>query len=232
MMRCVSERRRSLLISAAGLLGIAALTAGCSSSSPVFSSSDQPQSESQRSFSDRFAQLLGGNVSPPATTGATTPADDKPDTCPPVDVRQGASTLSVTGAPARGATDPSAMQLRYQGNLGQTARECLYSGGNLVIRVGVQGRIILGPEGTPGEVDVPLRYALIREGPQPKTIWTKLYRFPVVIGEGQSGAPFTHVEEDMIVPKPTASDLNAYVIYIGFDTIAAPPKSKPVQKKR
>jgi hypothetical protein len=96
----------------------------------------------------------------------------------------------------------------------------------------VQGRVILGPGGTPGEVEVPLRYALIKEGPTPKTIWTKLYRFPVVISEGQNGAPFTHVEEDMVVPKPTNADLDAYVIYIGFDTVAVPPKPAPRQPAR
>src|SRR5581483_11099552 len=214
-MRCANKRRGSLYAPAAVLLGLAVLNTGCSSSSSIFSSSDQPQSESQRSFSDRFAQLLGGNVSASATTG-TTPAaaePDKPESCPPVDVRQGASTLSVTGAPVRGATDQTAMQLRYQGNLGQTARECSYVGGNLVVKVGVQGRIILGPEGTAGQIEVPLRYALIQEGPTPKTIWTRLYRFPVVVPEGQNGAPFTHVEEDMIVPKPKPAELDAYVVY-------------------
>ena len=49
----------------------------------------------------------------------------------------------------------------------------------MTIKLGVQGRIILGPGGGPGQVDVPLRFALVEEGMQPKTIWTKFYQVPV-----------------------------------------------------
>jgi hypothetical protein len=156
-----------------------------------------------------------------APASAAAEGQQQPSYCPVVDVRQGASTLSVTAS----GGDPSAMQLRYQGTLAQTARECAVSGGNLTIKVGVHGRMILGPEGTPGEVEIPLRYALVREGPEPKTIWTRLYRFPVSIGEGQASVPFTHVEEDMIVPKPSDAELEAYVVYIGFDTMALKPQA-------
>ena len=37
------------------------------------------------------------------------------------------------------------------------------------------------PMGGPGQVDVPLRYAVVREGPQPRTIVTKFKRIPVVV---------------------------------------------------
>jgi hypothetical protein len=125
------------------------------------------------------------------------------------------------------------MALRYQGTIGETARECLIVGGNLTMKVGVQGRLILGPEGSAGEIEVPLRYALIQEGPEPKTVWTRLYRFPVAIAEGQASVPFTHVQEDIAVPRPKPSDLENYVVYIGFDTLAMkPPAKKPPAKKR
>ncbi len=103
------------------------------------------------------------------------------------------------------------------------------------MKIGVQGRLILGPQGTAGQIDVPLRYALIQEGPEPKTIWTKLYHFPVIVGEGQSSVPFTHVQEDLSVPKPSAANLESYVVYIGFDTLAMKPppgKKPPAAKKR
>ena len=53
--------------------------------------------------------------------------------------------------------------------------------GNVVIKVGVQGRIILGPAGAPGQLTLPVRIALVKEGLEPKTIWTKLYMVPVVM---------------------------------------------------
>ena len=151
---------------------------------------------------------------------------------PPVDVRQGASTFSINTA----AKNPAESQLRYQGSFAQTARSCSRSGTTMTIKLGVQGRIILGPGGTPGQVDVPIRFALVEEGIQPKTIWTKFYRVPVTIGEGQPSVSFTHIEDDLTVPMPGKDTLDAYVLYIGFDPMslsrekpkaAPPPQRKP-----
>jgi hypothetical protein len=147
--------------------------------------------------------------------------------CPYVDYRQGAATLTINAPDAENA----ALGLRYQGSLVQTSRQCFVRGGELTIKVGIEGRIVVGPAGGPGSVAVPLRYALVREGFEPKTIWTKLYLVPVAIPEGQLNVSFVHVEEDMTVPMPPSVELDAYVIYIGFDPDgAAPPKPKPAAK--
>jgi len=126
------------------------------------------------------------------------------------------------------------MTIRYQGTIVQLARDCAAASGNLTIKAGVQGRIILGPAGGPGQLEIPLRYALVREGPEPKTIWTKLYKIPVVIPDGQTNVTFTHVEDDLTIPRPRSSELQAYVIYVGFDALAAAekPKRSPPPRKR
>jgi hypothetical protein len=109
--------------------------------------------------------------------------------------------------------------------------------GNLNIKVGVQGRIILGPAGGAGPVEVPLRLALVQEGPEPKTVWTRLYRVPVTVGPGQNNVSFVHVEENLTVPLPRPAVLDAYVVYVGFDSAAVsepPPaeKKKPAPKQK
>ncbi|MBV6486341.1 MAG: hypothetical protein H3C55_02585 [Pseudorhodoplanes sp.] len=181
------------------------------------------------SLAERFAASSG------AFAQNSTPADSfDPADCPPVEIRQGASTLSVTAA----SRDPATAELRYQGTIAQTARECRVAGPTLTIKVGVQGRIILGPAGGPGQMDVPLRLALVQEGPSPKTIWTKFYNVPVIIPEGQAHVNFMHIEEDLTVPKPNADTLSAYVVYIGFDPLAAarqapkrPPRKPPAPRR-
>jgi hypothetical protein len=179
------------------------------------------------SFGDRFNQA--------AATG-TTVAQAQPTTestsvsyCPSVDVRPGTSSLAFNAPGGQGA-----MGLRYQATLGQTARECHAMAGNLNMKVGVQGRIILGPAGGPGTIEVPLRLALVEEGPSPKTHWTKLYRIPVSIGEGVPNVAFTHVEEDLTVPMPVGNTIESYVVYIGFDALSLKeqPAKKPPQRKR
>jgi hypothetical protein len=58
------------------------------------------------------------------------------------------------------------------------------------IKVGVQGRILLGPFGTHGSVEIPLRYAVAREGPEPKLIVTKFKSIGATIAAGQTRIEF------------------------------------------
>src|SRR5712691_9434797 len=190
---------------AGALIVSAAMLSGCSLASSVGSSDSSP------SLTSRFTSLFSGAT--PGVTQPHSPTPSAPDVeCPGLDIRTGASTMNL----AARAADATAGDLRYQLSFGQTARECLVQGDSLTIKVGVQGRVILGPMGSPGQVDVPLRYAVVREGPEPKTIATKFKRLSVIIGPDQSHVQFVDVEEGLSFPMPTASDLAAYVVYVGF----------------
>jgi hypothetical protein len=136
------------------------------------------------------------------------------DNCPTLDIRTGAGTLAVA---ARTATAPTANDLRYQVTIAQLARQCALADGNVRMRIGVQGRVIVGPAGAPSQVDVPLRYAVVREGVEPKTITTKFKRFPVAVPPGAPNTSFTDIEEDVTFPMPPGDQILAYVVYIGFD---------------
>lgn len=191
------------------------LLAGCSSS--MLSSS---------SFSSLFGSSPTTNAS-----GATTEAPALPVNfeCPDVQVRQGAATLSSSANPA----EPTALNMRYQVSLGTTARECRLQPGNIVsIKVGVQGRVILGPEGAPGAIDVPIRFAVVREGIDPKPIVTKLDRITVTVPPNDTNVLFSHVAEGLDFPMPRAGEIDSYVVYIGFDPSAPqePAKKKPKAK--
>jgi len=215
---------RSLL--AACLLLVLAPLAGCSTD--MFGSRSTTTSGSTPSSS--FLGVSDFFRGQPEKPVAGTPAADTAIDCPTVDIRQGASTYSQN-APGG---DQSALSLRLQGTFGQTARECHVNAGMLTIKVGVQGRLILGPAGSPGDVTVPIRYALVQEGVEPKTLWTKFYQVSVNVPPDNTNVPFTHVQDDMTVPLPKPSDLSACVIYVGFDPAGLnepkKPKSKPQPK--
>ena len=130
------------------------------------------------------------------------------------------------------AADATAGDLRYQLSFGQTARECVVQGATLIIKVGVQGRVILGPMGSPGQVDVPLRYAVVREGPQPKTVATKFKRIAVTVPPGQTHVQFVDIDEGLAFPMPSRSELDTYVIYVGFDEIGDKNEKKPPKTAR
>ena len=74
---------------------------------------------------------------------------------------------------------------------------------------------------------MPLRYALVHEGIEPMTLWTKLYPINVSVTNASLNVPFTHIEEEMTIPVPPATELAAYVIYIGFDPDGLKPAEKP-----
>jgi len=204
---------------AAAMLAIA--VAGCSSnlvdSAPAASSGGS-------SFRDRMSSLFFGSPGTEAQALAANAADPNQD-CPVADIRSGASTLQVNAG-----RDTSANTLRYQATIARLARECAVRGPTMTVKVGVQGRVVIGPAGGPGQIEVPLRYALVHEGPEPKTILTKFYRFPVTIAEGQGNVPFLHIEEDITFTVPSRGQLDNYVVYVGFDPAAA--KEPPVKKTR
>jgi hypothetical protein len=211
------KRKRGLCGTLALAIGAVTLS-GCSS---ITGSDDAP------SLSSRFASFFSS-----AKPGVKQPASPTPSApeveCPGVDIRAGASTLNI----AAKNSQATASDLRYQLSFGQTARECQVQGGNLAIKVGVQGRIILGPMGGPGQLDVPLRYAVVREGPEPRVIVTKFKRIPVVVPPDQTHVQFVDVEEGLSFPMPSGAELDAYVVYVGFDEIGDKNEKRPAKSSK
>jgi len=220
---CPGRQERRKRGRAAALLMLSAMMlSGCSWASSIGTSDDSP------SLTSRFTSLFSS-----AKPGVTQPASPTPSApeveCPGVDIRTGASTLEV----AAKADQPTAGDLRYQVSFGQTARECSVQSGTMAIKVGVQGRIILGPKGSPGQIDIPLRYDVVREGPEPKTVVTKFKRLAVSLAPGQTHVQFVDVEEGLNFPLPPRAELEAYIIYVGFDEIGDKnEKRSPKNAKR
>ncbi len=161
-------------------------------------------------------------VSSAATPSLTvgTGADAVTYSCPTVTVRTGAGVWQVGDANG----------LRYQGNVGQLARECAIAGQTMTVKVGIEGRVILGEKGTPGTINVPVRIAVVEEGPTPKTITTKFFKVPVQVAQGQQQAPYTVIEDQLSFPLPKVDELERYVIYVGYDAQGekpAPAASRP-----
>ncbi len=202
----------------AALIAAGVALAGCSS---PFGGS---LSDSSASASSRFTGMFSG--SPAAAPTSTGPSFDEED-CPGVEIRPGAATLNF----AAKANDPTANDLRYQVGFGPLARQCALRGTTLAMRVGVQGRLIVGPAGGPGQVSVPLRYAVIQEGPSPKTITTKFKRISVTVPPGETHVAFTDIEEELNFPLPSLAALQSYVLYVGFDELGDRTQPRPSAKK-
>jgi hypothetical protein len=236
--------RRSHCAPIATLLLLALLASGCSGTSLTGTppAAGAPPASSSPSFTDKISGFFSRSTatSQQSVTGTTQEID-----CPLINIRSGASTLTIgaTGSSASDSdsdsTNNGAMAVRYQGTFVRAARECALVGGNVVMKIGVEGRIIIGPSGGPGQVDVPLRIAVVEETTaHTKPIFTQLIRIPVTVVSATENPTFTHIEEGVTFPIP--ANLDNYVVYIGFDPIAAAaqdhpkpaPKPKPKAKTK
>jgi len=203
-------------------LALALLASGCGGGSSLFGGPSAPASAPAPTPASSSGGLLPDDITnffsgssdkgPQQVAGAAADAE-----CPYIQIREGASTLTINGP-----GDNAAMSLKYQGTFVRAARQCAVVAGQMVMKIGVQGRLILGPQGGPGEVNVPLRIAVVDEKPaSSKTIVTKLIMIPVVVRSADDNPGFTHVEDNVTFPLPSSSELDNYIVYVGFDPIAA-----------
>ena len=128
--------------------------------------------------------------------------------CPRVAVRQGTGIYRVYPG---GADENDTSQIRYQATIANTARECTYEGQDLRMRVGVRGRVINGADGSTGAFALPIRVA-VREGT--RTIYSKLHKPQARIASGTSNAAFSFVDDAVIIPAPTKTNIR---VFVGFD---------------
>lgn len=171
---------RALFIAiAAGLLG------GCSTLG--LGGSDEPRSaaasaSSGSSFSE-FFRNGGSTVPPPAA-----PVDDDIE-CPAVEIFDGGAAIRQTAGP----------DVRNQISLGQVARECRPAGpGQIAIKVGAEGRVLLGPAGSPGTFSTSVKI-LVKRGD--KVVATRVARASATVPSGDTQATFVLVEDNLIAPR-------------------------------
>jgi hypothetical protein len=201
------------------LMALALALGGCGSTDLLKSSPLDLFSSSSKATNDVAAAGGTANIS----------ADDVD--CPEVQVRTGAATLMIGSKPGEG--EPAALDVRYQGSIIRTARECHVNAGIMTMKVGIEGRVITGPAGGPGTVDLPLRIAVVQEGVNPKAVASKFGHETVTMNNSIDRVTFTHVESDVAFPLPQPLGLiDAYVVYVGFDPIGAQPEKKKPPAKR
>ncbi len=209
------DHRLRGIVRVAALLAGVAVVQGCSSSLP--------------SLTGALPTWFSRSDSQAAQANASVPVRQLDEECPGVDIRTGAGTLAI----AAKAQQPTANDLRYQLTFTEMVRQCLVEGGTVRMRVGVRGRAVVGPAGAPPQIGVPIRYAVVQEGVQPKTIVTKFKRVPLPMS-AEGRADFTDIEEDLSFPMPPPAVLQAYVVYVGFDDVGdrqQPQGSKKAPKR-
>ncbi|MDP3256297.1 MAG: hypothetical protein Q8S58_08040 [Bosea sp. (in: a-proteobacteria)] len=172
-------RRSSLLALPLLCLGLA----GCGSSG---SSSGQPSA--MQTFGN---VVMFQSTTPPPPDQLPTDADDERLICPEVIIADG-------GAAVRAQSGQDSGSLRHQISILNVARECTPTGnGGFRLKVGVEGRVLLGPAGGPGNYGATLTTLVTRGTTQ---LARRTARVGGTVGAGQGGTDFSHVEDGIVVP--------------------------------
>jgi hypothetical protein len=129
--------------------------------------------------------------------------------CPPIDIRDGTSNYRIF---ARGMEGEEA-GVQYQASVTETARDCTPNGNRLDIKVGVAGRVLTGPKGGPGNMNLPVRIAVVKRTTGDVT-YSELFTVPVSITAESPTSLFTKVET-ITIDMPTSQSES--IIYAGFD---------------
>jgi hypothetical protein len=126
--------------------------------------------------------------------------------CPPVDVFEGGATSRV-GGPANDA-------VRYQFDISDVSRECDPQGTQFALKVGIAGRLLIGPAGSPGAYATTLRLQVKRDLDD-KVLFDKSYHVAADTA-GAVQAPYRIVTDPILLPLTRARLDMDYSISVGL----------------
>lgn len=127
--------------------------------------------------------------------------------CPPIRVRPGGEALFYYGSGRVG----NARDLQYQAIIDKQSRNCVVSNGLISVKLGMVGRLLLGPSGNQTNVNVPIRFAVERDG---VPLFSERYEIPVTITPPNQSEEFVKVVENVAVPYTGGEQI---VFWVGFD---------------
>ena len=175
--------------------------------------------------SSAFGNLLAFNTTTPGPANAAGGVPERPLQCPSIEVLDGTASYRTYAG-----TEQTNENVRYQFSMGDVARECTHSGKDVLLKIGVDGRVLLGPAGSPGAFTVPVRIAVRHDG-DGKAVATKFYQVPATIAAGEDATSFQIVTDPIAVPFVSLNADDDYTILVGFDTAAKAPAAAPAGKK-
>ena len=180
------------------------LLTGCSSVEGFFSRRD-PNADSLNLGAN--PRPVGQPAANPSEKPTSLPVASVDINCPTVDVAEGGSYLRAGGA--------DNASVRYQFNIGDTARQCDPAGpGKATIKIGVAGEVVIGPAGSAGTFSAPLKITVLEAGSK-KEVFSKTYRIEATTDGVRAGA-FRIVTDPIPLSLTTLQLADAYSVVVGF----------------
>ena len=180
-------------------MGALALALSACSMGSMFAPSAAPSASAMQTANPTQAELQSGstNALPAIATE-----------CPPIKVRPGGEALFYYGKGKVG----NAKELNYQAIIDKQSRNCVVSNGLITVKMGLVGRVLLGPAGNQTSVNVPIRFAIERDG---VPMFSEKYDIPVTFTPPSQSEEFVKVVENVAVPYTGGEQI---VFWVGFDS--------------
>jgi hypothetical protein len=190
---------QAIVVRAGGAAALALALSACSMGGMFGGGQPSPQTQALQNATATPDQIAA--MSPALPAIATE--------CPPIKVRPGAEAVYFYGKGQVG----NARDLQYQAVIDKQSRNCTVSNGLITVKMGVVGRLMLGPAGNQQSVELPLRFAVERADSTP--LYSELYQIPVTVTPPAQASDFVKVVDNVQIPYVTGDDIT---IWVGFDS--------------
>jgi hypothetical protein len=120
--------------------------------------------------------------------------------CPSIVVRPGTETLRLYAG-----EEETPSNVRYQSQILQTVVECTPGSGQFGLSIGIAGRSIIGPQGVPATLDLPIRIVVLNTVTS-EILSSEVVRTQAIIEPPEVSATFTLVNRAFFVPQPAAPE--------------------------
>lgn len=154
-------------------------------------------------------QLLSAAKADEGTTGATS-TGEVAHGCPRFLVwpRENSVTIYETGRVGDG------LAIMHRGEITKTARECTVEAGKVTVKYGFSGRILLGPRGKTGNVELPLN-VYVTDAKREK-LQTERLKVDVQVAVENPIGYFSAVRT-VTIPVAEGTRAGDYEVFVGFD---------------
>ena len=109
--------------------------------------------------------------------------------------------------------DGDQMYVINRAEITKLSRECRVVGGQVVVKYGFAGRVLLGPKGKPGQVSMPV--TVRAAGPSKQTLATDKMKVTATVPAGNPVGYFSMVRQ-MSLPVQYGSRLEDYKIFVAL----------------
>jgi hypothetical protein len=128
--------------------------------------------------------------------------------CPHLQLRSGTAFYTAY----KNRAEQTAKNVIYQASIDEVTRSCVYNAdGSATMTVAAAGKVVTGPAGSAGTINLPIRVAVLRSG---EVVASTLHKYAVAVTDTSGATQFIYNDPTVVIPGPVDRSLQ---VFVGFD---------------